>query len=66
MKYYSLMRYANNAVGADFLYCTQDEVEDKKQEFKADYVEEISEQEYKKEKEREHRRFLRMATGYPK
>lgn len=64
--YYELMKSANNAVGAVFAYCTEEELEAKKASFDPDDVNEISEEEYKEEIERQHRRFMRKVTGYPK
>mgnify|MGYP001187651991 CR=1 FL=1 len=64
--YYELMKSANNAVGAVFEYCTKTELEAKIESFEPDDVNEISKEEYDEEIERKHRKFLRMATGYPK
>lgn len=66
MKYYELMKYANNPVGADFAYCTENDLATVKEDFNPDTVEEISGEQYEEEVERQHRRFLRMSTGYPK
>lgn len=65
-KYFSLMRYANNPVGADFTYCTETELHEVKKEFNPIVVEEISKEDYDYEMERIHRKFMRLATGYPK
>ncbi|MNV41633.1 hypothetical protein D3C71_1332740 [compost metagenome] len=65
-KYYELMKNANNAVGAVFAYCTEEELEAKTQEFQPDYTDTISKEEYDEEIKRQNRKFMRMATGYPK
>ncbi|MNB72148.1 hypothetical protein D3C81_384460 [compost metagenome] len=66
MKYFELMKSANNAVGAVFAYCNEEELEAKSQGFNPDSVDEISEEEYKEEIERQNRKFIRAVTGYPK
>lgn len=66
IRYYQLMRYAENAVGAEFDYCTDAELEEHKNKFNPDYVDQISEEEYQDQLERVERKFLRMVTGYPK
>ncbi|MNL99613.1 hypothetical protein D3C76_00960 [compost metagenome] len=66
MKYFELMKYADNAVGAVFAYCSEAELEAKTEGFNPDSVDEISKEEYDQEVERQHRKFMRTATGYPK
>ena len=66
MKYYQLMRYADNSVGADFGYATEDEVEEMKEDFKPNHTEEISKEDYEDGLARVHRMNTRMLTGYPK
>lgn len=65
-KYFQLFKYANNSVGGEFLFCTSDEIEENKELFKPDEIEEISHVLYEKEKEREHSKFMRLMTDYPK
>lgn len=67
MKYYELMRIANNVVGADFAYCSEEELKRLKEEFQPTYpVVEISKEQYEEEIARQHKQFLRLVTGYPK
>lgn len=67
MKYYELMRSANNSVGAEFAYCTEKDLKIVKEEFQPNIsVDIITEEQYKQELERQHKRGLRFATGYPK
>lgn len=66
MKYYQLFKYQNNAVGGEFAFCTSEELEEINKDFKADKIEEISRDIYDMEIERSNRKFLRIATGYPK
>ena len=64
MKYYSLMKYANNAVGAVFRHCTEQELEKVTEEFEPDYTNEISKEEYEDALKTEHKRGVWMATGH--
>lgn len=66
MKFFELMRYSNNAVGAVFGYCTSDNYDEFVKAFNPDHIEEVDEAEYKEGMERLHRRFLYAVTGYPK
>lgn len=66
MKYYELFRYESNPVGGSFAYCKVDDLEKGKKEFMPDRIREISQVEYKDGIERQSRRSLRLATGYPR
>lgn len=66
MKYYRLFKPANNSIGGVFAHCTEKELDWLVDCFVPDKTEEISKNEYEMEREREHRKSLRMATGYPK
>lgn len=64
MKYYQLLRH--QVTGMEFAFCNSKELEETNKEFKADKIEEIPKEIYKMEIERHNRKFLRLATGYPK
>ena len=64
MKYYQLLKY--QITGMEFEFCTSKELEEVNKEFKADKITEIDKEEYNQHMEIKNRRFLRLATGYPK
>lgn len=66
MKYYELMKHANNSVGAVFEYCTEKELEETTNQFEPNNVNEISKEEYNEEIKRKNRKFMRKVTRYPK
>lgn len=65
MKYFELMKPADNAVGADFGYCNEDELSKLKEEFEPTDVQEITKDEYEDAIKRKQRKFSRLVTGYP-
>lgn len=65
-RYYQLFKYEDNAVGGVFAFATSDELEDIKKEFSPDKIEEIDQTIYDREIKNQHRKFMRLATGYPK
>lgn len=66
IKYYELMIYANNPVGANFCYCTTENLQECIKTYQPNSIDEISKEEYDKGLETQHRKFLRFVTGYPK
>lgn len=64
MKYYQLMRYADNAVGAVFYYCNENELENVIAEFEPDDTREITKERYDEEIERNKKRAFYLMTGH--
>ncbi len=64
MKYYELMRSADNAAGADFAYCTNENLDAVIEDFKPTFpVDEISKEEYEEGIKMVKRRGIYQFTG---
>jgi hypothetical protein len=67
MKYYRIMEYADNPVGANFYYVTEDEKEEVIKKLDGNYdIDEISKEEYEQEMKIIERKNYFLATGYYK
>lgn len=66
MKYFELMKPADNSVGAVFAYCNQEDLNKLQEEFEPTNTTEITKDEYEEAAKRQQRKFLRTMTGYPK